>query len=87
MNYNGLNFGVGETVLHRYEGNPVIKPTDIQGAYTTFNCAQTMYKGKYILLVAVQKKTDKFPAIHLAESTEGVNFEISKEPFIAKSTY
>jgi len=29
MNYNGLNFGVGETVLHRYEGNPVIKPTDI----------------------------------------------------------
>lgn len=87
MNYNGMNFGVGETVLHRYEGNPVIKPTDIEGAYTTFNCAQTMYKGKYMLLVAVQKKTDKFPAIHLAESTDGVNFEISKEPFIAKSTH
>ncbi len=80
------DFKIGETVLHRYEGNPVIMPSDFDGAYATFNCAQTMYKGKYILLVAIQKKVGRYPAIHVAESTDGVHFEIRKEPFIKQSS-
>lgn len=76
---------IEETILKRHSGNPVIKPKDLEGAYATFNCGQTMYKGKTILLVAVQMKTSPMPRIHVAESEDGINFTIRKKPFIEKS--
>lgn len=71
--------------LHRYENNPIITPQDIEGSYATFNCGQTMYKGKTILLVAAQMKTDPIPRMYVAESEDGINFKIRKEPLITQS--
>lgn len=78
---------IEEKGLHRYKNNPIIKPSDFPDAYATFNCGQVMYKGKTILLVAIQLKTEPVPRIHIAESTDGINFTIRKEPFITKSKH
>lgn len=77
---------IKEEGLYRYKNNPIIKPEDVEGAYTTFNCGQTMYKGKTILLVAIQFKTHPMPEIHVAESDDGIHFNVRKEAFITKST-
>jgi len=74
-----------EKYLFRNPANPIISPENFEDAYATFNCGQTMYKGKTILLVAVQKTTHPVPRIHVAESDDGVHFTIRKEPFITKS--
>lgn len=76
---------IREKGLYRYENNPIITPMDFPDAQATFNCGQTMYKGKTILLVAIQMQTDPVPRIHVAESTDGIHFDIRKEPFITKS--
>ena len=74
-----------ETIMRRYVGNPIITPQMMDDAYATFNCGQTMYKGKTILLVAVSMRTSPVPRIHVAESVDGINFSIRKEPFIMRS--
>lgn len=74
-----------EEYLYRHPENPIIKPADFEDAYATFNCGQTIYKGKTILLVAVQHKSFPSPCIHVAESDDGVHFTIRKEPFITRS--
>lgn len=71
--------------LFRHPENPIIAPRNVEDAYATFNCGQTMYKGKTILLVAVQKTTHPTPRVHVAESEDGVHFTIRKEPFITRS--
>lgn len=71
--------------LFRYEKNPIISPKDFEGAAAVFNCGQTMYKGKTILLVAVILRNHEIPRIHVAESEDGINFTIRKEPFITQS--
>lgn len=76
---------IGEKVMHRYPENPIITPGMITDAYGTFNCAQTMYQGKTILLVPIQKMNDQVPSIHIAESTDGIHFDIHPEPFITRS--
>ena len=72
--------------MTRYEGNPILSPRkDMPEADALFNCGQTMYKGKTILLVAVVLKNNPMPRMHVAESDDGINFTIRKEPFITKS--
>lgn len=71
--------------LIRHEQNPIITPEDIPGADAIYNCGQTMYNGKTILLVAVLLKNNPLPRIHVAESTDGIRFKIRPEPFIEKS--
>jgi len=72
--------------LKRYEGNPIISPKDFPGASAVFNCGQTMYKGKTILLLAVKLRHVATPMMHVAESEDGIHFTIRKEPFITRST-
>lgn len=72
-------------VLKRYKDNPILTPADFPGADAIFNCGQTMYKGKTILLVSVLMYGSKTAQMHVAESTDGINFTIRKEPFITKS--
>ena len=67
---------IKETVMHRYEGNPIITPSSFPNAYGTFNCCSFMYKGKYMLLQPIQRKAEQVPAIYVAESEDGVNFTI-----------
>ena len=76
---------INEKVLHRCDKNPIIAPKDIKDGYATFNCGQTMYKGKTILLVPVQEMGNQTPSIHLAESADGIKFDIHEEPFIKRS--
>ena len=78
---------IAEKGLSRYEGNPIIKPMDIEDAYAVFNCGQTMYKGKTILLLPVQRTNPPSNTIHIAESDDGINFKIHKEPFIEESKH
>jgi beta-1,4-mannooligosaccharide/beta-1,4-mannosyl-N-acetylglucosamine phosphorylase len=72
--------------LKRHPANPIIAPKDFPGADAVFNCGQTMYKGKTILLVAVALRNKPIPQMHIAESEDGVHFNIRKEPFIQKSS-
>lgn len=71
--------------LKRYEGNPIISPKDIPGAAATFNCGQTMYKGRTILLLPIMRSDDPSPAIHVAESDDGVHFTVRQKPLIEHS--
>lgn len=70
-------------ILKRYTHNPVLTPSDYpNGACDgVFNCGQTMYNGKTILLVACIPANAP-AAIHVAESDDGTRFAIQPEPFI-----
>ena len=81
----GKIMNIQEKVMHRYENNPLIAPRDICDAYATFNCGQTMYNGKTILLLPVQEMGNQVPSIHLAESEDGIHFNIHKEAFIKRA--
>jgi beta-1,4-mannooligosaccharide/beta-1,4-mannosyl-N-acetylglucosamine phosphorylase len=74
-----------EEGLFRYSGNPILSPKDFPHADALFNCGQTMYKGKTILLVSVLLKNKNITRMHVAESDDGINFTIRPEPFIEKS--
>ncbi len=76
---------INEIVMHRYEGNPIIAPSSFKDGLATFNCAQIMKDGKYVLLLPVQKMNEQTPAIYYCESEDGINFTISDEPVITKS--
>lgn len=71
--------------LKRYGNNPILTPKDFPKAAAVFNCGQTMYKGKTILLVAIMLTDSSMPRIHVAESEDGISFTIRKEPFITQS--
>jgi len=77
---------IQEFGLKRHESNPILAPRDFPGAEAVFNCGQTTYKGKTILLVAVMLKGQPHPRIHVAESEDGVRFSIRPEPFIQRSS-
>lgn len=77
-------FRESEYLLHRYSGNPIITaknfPVPVQ---SVFNCGQTMYNGKTVLLIAAIYKepiNSNLTGIHVAMSEDGINFEINKEP-------
>ncbi len=42
-----------ESHLQRYEGNPIITPDDVPSSNAVFNCGQTLYHGKTVLLLSV----------------------------------
>ncbi|MFA6103988.1 MAG: glycoside hydrolase family 130 protein [Victivallaceae bacterium] len=71
--------------LERHPANPILGPHSMPGADAVFNCGQTMYQGKTILLVAVMLRNNPMPRMHVAESEDGVNFTIRPEPFITRS--
>ena len=78
---------IEEFGLKRYADNPILAPKDFPGAEAVFNCGQTVYKGKTILLVAILLKNDPTPRIHVAESEDGIHFKIRPEPFITRSKF
>ncbi|MCK4401062.1 glycoside hydrolase family 130 protein [bacterium] len=77
-----------EFILKRYSGNPIIKPKDFPGAQAIMNPGQTMYDGKTILLVSVVHRSGLYrgkevgSTTHVAESTDGIHFEINPDPFL-----
>lgn len=75
-----------DTLLHRYAGNPLIAPADFPYFETdaVFNCGQTMFGDKTILLLSVVARHNPRPSIWVAESADGVHFEIHPQPLITQ---
>ena len=73
-----------DTLLKRHPENPLITPRDFPygNADAVFNCGQTMYDGKTILLLSVLLADHPRARIHVAESTDGVNFTIHEKPLM-----
>jgi beta-1,4-mannooligosaccharide/beta-1,4-mannosyl-N-acetylglucosamine phosphorylase len=79
-----------EFILKRHPENPIITPKDFPGAEAIFNCGQTMYNGKTILLVSVIHRSGYYrgkptsATTHVAESTDDIHFKIDPEFFLQK---
>ena len=73
-----------EYIMHRYEGNPIITVDNFPvPSQAVFNCGQTIFEGKVLLLIAAFYKeplNGHMTGLHVALSKDGINFEISKEP-------
>lgn len=75
--------------MKRVDNNPIITVEDFPvPAQAVFNCGQTMYNGKTVLLIAALYK-DRRPngsitGIHVAMSEDGIHFDINPEPFCDK---
>lgn len=76
---------IKDTVLHRCEKNPVLTPLSVPNGYSLSMCGQTIYEGKYTLLVPIQLSNKKSPAIFKAVSEDGENFVVSEKPLIIPS--
>jgi predicted GH43/DUF377 family glycosyl hydrolase len=75
-----------ETLLKRHADNPIIAPGDFPygRADAVFNCGQTMFEDRTVLLLAVLP-ADGSPAIYVAESADGTHFTIRPEPFMTQT--
>lgn len=74
-----------EYIMHRYKDNPIITAENFPvPAVSVFNCGQTMYEGKYVLLIAAiykqRNEEGSLTGIHVAMSEDGINFDINPEP-------
>ncbi len=78
-----------EYIMHRHKGNPVITVDDFPlPARAVYNCGQTMFEGKYLLLIAAFYKFPERPlktGIHVATSEDGINFDINPKPLCESS--
>ncbi|MDD2302801.1 1,4-beta-mannosyl-N-acetylglucosamine phosphorylase [bioreactor metagenome] len=74
-----------EFIMHRHVTNPIITPLDFPDADAVFNCGQTMFNGKTLLLLSVCPREGR-PCMHIATSSDGVKFDIEPEPFITPLT-
>lgn len=70
------------TILKRYPKNPIIAPNDFPYGHAdqVFNPGQCMYKGKTLLLLSVVLCNQKYARVHVAESSDGINFNIREKP-------
>ncbi len=77
-----------EYIMHRYAGNPLLTVDDFPiPAQAVFNCGQTMYQGKTVLLIAAfykESHNGSMTGIHVAMSDDGIHFTIEKEPLCSK---
>ena len=83
------NLTKSEYIMHRCEQNPILTkdnfPIPVQAV---FNCGQTMYKGKTVLLIAAlyeeRRANGSITGIHVAMSDDGIHFDINPEPLCNK---
>ena len=76
---------IKDTIMHRCANNPVITPSSVTKGYSVLECGQTMYNGKTLLLVPVLRGDKNTPAVFVAESSDGENFEFREKPLIIPS--
>jgi beta-1,4-mannooligosaccharide/beta-1,4-mannosyl-N-acetylglucosamine phosphorylase len=76
-----------ETGLTRYGNNPIFSPANVPNSKAVFNCGQTMYKGKTILLVPIVPEMPDGTQMHVAESFDGIHFTMRDKPLIEKSRH
>ncbi len=81
-----------EYIMHRHPLNPIFSkenfPVPVKAVY---NCGQTTYNGKTVLLIAALYDRPGDPGektgIHVAMSDDGINFEINPEPLCKRSWF
>lgn len=80
-----------EYIMHRNEKNPIITKEDFPlETNAVFNCGQTMFNGKTLLLIAAYYKeriNDSQCGIHVALSDDGVNFDIKEKPLFLSDNW
>ena len=73
-------------ILKRHPENPIITPSDIPQVAVVFNPSPAMYQGKTVLLLSAYEwgwpEVKRARGGWLAVSSDGVHFDIAKEPFI-----
>jgi len=72
-----------KSILKRYKGNPIFSPKDFPfcDADQVFNPGQVkLTDGRTILLLSVMPINEKYARCHVAESHDGIHFEIHPEP-------
>lgn len=79
-------------IMHRNPHNPIITIDDFPiPSNAVFNCGQTMYNGKTVLLIAAfykeRKANGSITGIHAAFSDDGIHFEINPEPLCDKRNW
>jgi beta-1,4-mannooligosaccharide/beta-1,4-mannosyl-N-acetylglucosamine phosphorylase len=65
-----------ETVLRRYEGNPIIVPQQIEGVNSVFNSAVVPFKGAYAGVFRCDEQ-DRSMTLHPGFSKDGIHWDIS----------
>ncbi len=73
-----------EFILHRHPANPIFSPLDFPDVDAVFNCGQTMFEGKVLLLLSVSPRHGT-PYMQVATSADGVHFELAPQPFITQT--
>jgi predicted GH43/DUF377 family glycosyl hydrolase len=73
-------------IFHRWEGDPILVLEDLPfKAADICNAGTIKIDGKYILLLTIEA-LNGCKRIYLAESKDGYQFEVEKEPFIPPDT-
>ena len=67
-----------ETVLKRYEGNPIIRPEQIEGVNSIFNSAVVPFGDGYAGVFRCDE-TDREMTLHAGFSDDGIHWDISPD--------
>jgi beta-1,4-mannooligosaccharide/beta-1,4-mannosyl-N-acetylglucosamine phosphorylase len=67
-----------ETVVKRYEGNPIITPEQIAGVNSVFNSAVVPFEGRYAGVFRCDE-TDREMTLHVGFSDNGIDWDISPD--------
>ncbi len=68
-----------ETVLKRYEGNPIIVPQQIRGVNSVFNSAVVPFQGKYAGVFRCDEQTREM-TLHPGFSDDGIHWRPGRFP-------
>jgi len=75
-----------QPIVKRYEKNPILTKYDVPyPVETVHNAGVVKYEGKYIMLFRSHLRNGR-SIIGLAESEDGFNFRVQKEPFLTPAT-
>ncbi len=77
---------LNNSVIKRYEGNPILTKKDVPyPVETVHNASVIQYNSQYIMLFRSHKRNGRC-IIGIADSEDGFNFKVRSEPFIVPAT-
>ena len=78
--------GSNQSLIKRYEGNPILSKKDVPyPVETVHNAGVVKHKGQYIMLFRSHLRNGR-SIIGLAESDDGFHFRVGPEPFMTPDT-
>lgn len=73
-----------ETIFTRYDGNPVVKPSDVPSANSIHNSAIVRYGDGYAGVFRVDTTSFEYK-LHTGRSSDGIKWQIDPEPICIES--